>query len=122
MTTSCSERGVTLLELLVAMTLLAIALVGLAASFPLSMYGVASGGYQTSATLFGQQCLDIAKNVPWTSVTGTNLDTWCPSPGGGFTRTTTATTSGTTKTVSIVINSPLPTGINSTTLTTILTQ
>jgi prepilin-type N-terminal cleavage/methylation domain-containing protein len=118
----CSERGVTLLELLVAMTLLAIALIGLAASFPLSMYGVASGGYQTSAALYGQQCLDIAKNMAWTAVTDTLLNAQCPALTGGFTRTVTVTTTGTIKTVDVVINFPLPTGINSTTLTTIISQ
>ena len=52
-----NQRGVTLLELLVAMMLLATALVGLAASFPLLMQAVTLGGFQTTATLLAQQCV-----------------------------------------------------------------
>jgi len=63
-----SERGVTLLELLLAMTLLAIVLVGLAASYPLAMVGVTIGGFRTAAGLLAQQCLDVAKDM---SVNGT---------------------------------------------------
>jgi Tfp pilus assembly protein PilV len=63
MTALRNERGLTLVEILVSMLLLTIALVGLAASFPLAMFGVTSGGYQTTATLLAQKCLDMAKSV-----------------------------------------------------------
>lgn len=62
------ERGVTLLELLIAMLLLGTALVGLAASFPLAMYGVTLGGYQTTATLLAQQPLEQARAVLYTNI------------------------------------------------------
>lgn len=55
------ERGVTLLELMIALLLLAVALIGLAASFPLGMYGVTLGGFQTTATLLAQQAIEQAR-------------------------------------------------------------
>lgn len=63
-----NERGLSLVEIMVAMLLLTIALVGLAASFPLAMFGVTSGGFQTTATLLAQKCLDMAKTVAYTEL------------------------------------------------------
>jgi prepilin-type N-terminal cleavage/methylation domain-containing protein len=59
------DRGVTMVELMVAMILLVIALLALAASFPYSMQGVAAGGYQTAATLLAQQSIDQARGKPY---------------------------------------------------------
>lgn len=70
------ERGITLLELLVAMTLLVIALVGLAATFPLAMFGITTGGYQTTATLLAQQGIEQAKAVNYAA-----LATWTGPDG-----------------------------------------
>lgn len=84
------ERGVTLLEVLVAMTLLSVVLVGLAASYPLAMIGVSIGGYRTTATLLAHQCIEIAKNLnTYGSLTQTNLQNECSSTtafGPRFTR------------------------------------
>jgi prepilin-type N-terminal cleavage/methylation domain-containing protein len=55
------QRGVTLPELMMAIILLVIALIGLAASFPYAMQGVIAGGYQTTATLLAQQSIDQAR-------------------------------------------------------------
>jgi Tfp pilus assembly protein PilV len=59
------QRGVTAVELLIAVMLLGIALIGLAASFPYALIGVAAGGFQTTATLLAQERLDEAKNMGW---------------------------------------------------------
>jgi prepilin-type N-terminal cleavage/methylation domain-containing protein len=78
------ERGVTLLELLVAMTLLAVALIGLAASFPLSMFGVTLGGYQTTATLLAQQSLEDARGRAYSNLTTVATGgSVCTTSGGG---------------------------------------
>jgi Tfp pilus assembly protein PilV len=69
MTVLRNERGLSLVEILVAMLLLTIALVGLAASFPLAMFGVTSGGYQTTATLLAQKCMDMAKSINYDDLT-----------------------------------------------------
>ena len=71
------DRGVTMVELMVAMILLVIALLALAASFPYSMQGVAAGGYQTAATLLAQQSIDQARGKPYDSLCA--MDT-----GGSF--------------------------------------
>lgn len=67
------ERGITLVELMVAMLLLAIALVGLAASFPLAMYGVTGGGLQTVATNLAMEIVEQAKRTDYTNLS--SLDT-----------------------------------------------
>src|SRR5262249_57758561 len=76
-------RGVTLIELLVTAMLLAIALTGLAASFPLAMQAVTGGGYQTAATLLSQQCIELAKSTPSDRLT-IDLQPNCPHNPLGF--------------------------------------
>ena len=135
-----SERGVTLVELLVAMIILAIALVGLAASFPAAMYGVSIGGFQTTATLLAEQCLEVARDMARSGVatvtqSGLTAQDGCGSStpfGPGFIRTVTvqdgATFGGgypasvTVVTVSVTFtNIPNdPTPVISTTVRTIL--
>jgi prepilin-type N-terminal cleavage/methylation domain-containing protein len=66
-------RGVTLVELMVALLLLVIALAGLAAVFPHATYGVVAGGYQSTATFLAQQKIDEAKYTPFASLS--TLDT-----------------------------------------------
>jgi prepilin-type N-terminal cleavage/methylation domain-containing protein len=82
------ERGVTMIELLIALMLLTIALLGLAASFPYSMQGVVAGGYQTTATLLAQQSIDQARGELYERLCG--MDTggsFASVPGyAGFTR------------------------------------
>lgn len=134
-----SERGVTLVELLVAMIILAVALVGLAASFPAAMYGVSIGGFQTTAALVAEQCMEIARDMARSGVatvtqSGLTAQDGCGSStafGPGFVRTVTvqdgATFGGYPASVTVVTatvtftNTPNdPTPVISTTLRTIL--
>ena len=123
----CNQRGVTLLELLVAMMLLATALVGLAASFPLLMQAVTLGGFQTTATLLAQQCIEIAKSMPYDRLS-LDLPNACPpNPTGypSFTRSLTVTPAsptGTTTTVTTQVNFQGTTGGLQTIVATILSQ
>lgn len=130
-----NQRGITMIELMLAMLLLAIALVGLAASFPLAMVGVATGGFQTTATLLAQQCIDIAKSIASESNGYTTLPATLPAscPDGavtgyaGFSRTVTITPAAppaqmTTVTVAISFSGGGGGGINDTTISTILAQ
>jgi prepilin-type N-terminal cleavage/methylation domain-containing protein len=71
------QRGVTMIELLIAMLLLAIALLGLAAAFPYALQGVIAGGYQTTATLLAQHFVDVARGKPYQNLC--SMDT-----GGSF--------------------------------------
>jgi len=120
-------RGVTLIELLVTGMLLAIALTGLAASFPLAMQAVTGGGYQTAGTLLAQQCIELAKSMPYDRLT-IDLVPNCPAnPVGyaGFTRAVTVAPTvptPTTTTVTVVVTYNSAQGQVQTALTTMLAQ
>lgn len=120
------ERGVTLLELMVAMLLLAIALIGLAASFPLAMYGVTTGGYQTTATLLAQEGMELAKATPYGSLPTLDTGSFVAVPEfPGFARRITVapgTPTPTTTTVTVVVRFSGTAGANDTTVATVLSQ
>ena len=122
-----NEKGVTLLELLIAMMLLTIALVGLAASFPLAMFGVTTGGFQTTATLLAQQCLELAKNTPYNQLPTLMLPAspCTVAPIAGFTRAADVqpgvpTANTTTVTIQVVFTGE--SGINTTSVWTIFAR
>jgi prepilin-type N-terminal cleavage/methylation domain-containing protein len=78
-----NERGVTLIELMVAMMLLTVAFIALAASFPYAMFGVVAGGFQTTATLLSQQSIDRARNTLYTALPSLSTPSGTSSCGGG---------------------------------------
>ena len=78
-----NERGVTLIEVMVAMMLLTVAFVALAASFPYAMFGVVAGGFQTTATLLSQQSIDRARNTLYTDLPSLSTPSGTSSCGGG---------------------------------------
>lgn len=122
-----NQNGVTLLELLVAMMLLATALIGLAASFPMAMYGVTTGGFQTTATLLAQQCIEIAKNTPYDNLPDLTLPAspCTGQPVAGFTRIVTvkvADPTATTTTVIVLVKFTGEGGINETNVFTIFSR
>lgn len=120
-------RGVTLLELLLAMFFLSIALVGLAASYPYAMSGVADGGFQTAATLLAQQCIELAKSMPYERLQF-DLAPACPAAPTGypaFTRTVTVSPgspTATTTTIDILVTFHARSGINQTRVVTLLSE
>ncbi len=125
------QRGVTVLELLVAMSLLATALVGLAASFPYALYGVVAGGYQTTATLLAQKDIESAKATDYASLSSLGTGGFVTVSGyDGFQRSVavaTATPTAQTTTVTVVVRFSGVGGIGAgtiydTTLVTILSQ
>ena len=125
MTTHLNERGVTMVELLVVIMLLAIALTGLAASYPLAMQAVTGGGFQTTATLLAQQCLELAKSMPYARLP-LDLAANCPAnppAHSAFTRTVTVTTASptaTSTTVTVGVTYQGSQGAVQTTIATIL--
>jgi prepilin-type N-terminal cleavage/methylation domain-containing protein len=68
------QRGVTMVELMVAMVLMTIALLALAATFPYAMYGVAASGFQTTATLLAQEAIERAKAADYGSIASLSFD------------------------------------------------
>ena len=106
------QGGATLVELMVALILLSIALVGMGAAMPYGVHPVVAGGFQTTATLLSQQGIDIARNTLYanlsTLATGGGSD--CSSGGTfaaltgfpGFTRCIAVSVSTSTTTVTVV--------------------
>jgi hypothetical protein len=122
-----TARGVTLLELLLAMFFLAVALVGLAASFPYAMTGVTAGGFQTAATLLAQQCLDLAKSMPYDRLPFDLAGSCTSNPDGypGFTRAVAVSPgspTATTTTVDVRVSFHDNQGTNETRVVTLLAQ
>ena len=68
------ERGMTMIEVVVAMVLMAVALLALSASYPYAMYGVATSGLQTAATLLAQQAIEQAQNAEYGSLARLSFD------------------------------------------------
>jgi prepilin-type N-terminal cleavage/methylation domain-containing protein len=136
------QRGVTMVELMVAMLLLATALLGLAASFPYAMYGVIAGGFQTTASLLAQQAIEKAKATDYATLNTMDIDgytgtlpTSCgdadfrtvtePISYAGFSRCVAVqpgVPTGTTTTVTVIVrfSGPIPNPIWQTTVSTIL--
>lgn len=125
------QEGITVVELLVAMSLLAIALIGLAASFPYAMYGVIAGGYQTTATLLAQQSIETAKATDYASLSSLGTGGFVVVSGyDGFQRSVTVGTgspTAQTSTITVVVRFTGVGGVGTgtiydTTLVTILSQ
>jgi prepilin-type N-terminal cleavage/methylation domain-containing protein len=122
-----NQRGVTLLELLVAMILMATALMGLAASFPYAMSGVTASGFQTAATLLAQECIERAKAMPYDRLVADLPASCTPNPSGfpGMTRALTigsGTPTATTTTITVTVTFNDRQGPNQNTVATILSQ
>ena len=133
------QRGVTMVELMVAMVLMAVALLALAATFPYAMFGVVASGFQTTATLLAQEALERAKAADYGSIASLSFDgssgtlpADCSAGGtfrpvtafAGFTRcvavqTGTPTSTTTTITAVVEFSGSVPDPIYRTTVTTI---
>jgi prepilin-type N-terminal cleavage/methylation domain-containing protein len=61
------DRGLTLAEILIALVILAVGLVGLAAVLPISSYGIQEGNQLTTATFLAEQRLEQVKGAQWTA-------------------------------------------------------
>jgi Tfp pilus assembly protein PilV len=130
---------VTMVELMVAMILMAVALLALAASVPYAMYGVVASGFQTTATLLAQEAIEQAKAADYGSIASLSFDgssgtlpTDCGGSGGfrpvtafaGFSRcvavqTGNPTSTTTTITAVVEFSGSVPNPIYRTTVVTI---
>ncbi len=63
-----------MVELMVAMVLMAVALLALAASIPYALYGVVASGFQTTATLLAQEAIERAKAADYGSISSLSFD------------------------------------------------
>jgi prepilin-type N-terminal cleavage/methylation domain-containing protein len=62
-----NERGLTLAEILVAIAIIGLGLIGLAVVIPVSSYGVQEGNQLSTATFLAEQMIERARAAPWTS-------------------------------------------------------
>jgi prepilin-type N-terminal cleavage/methylation domain-containing protein len=119
-----TQRGVTLVELLIVVMLLATALVAVVASSPLPMQAVTAGGLRTAATLWAHQCLERARAIS-DGRAPLDLEASCPAESSaypGFRRTVTVTASSpteTTITVAVRVDVPAIPGVTVTLATVV---
>jgi type IV pilus assembly protein PilV len=66
------ERGLTLAEILVALLVIGIGLVGIAVVVPVSSYGVQEGNQLSTATFLAEQMIERTRSVTWTAVPATD--------------------------------------------------
>jgi hypothetical protein len=69
-----SERGITIVEVMIAMLLMAVALLVLAASFPYALYGVMVSGLQTTATFLAHEAIERATAVDYGTIASLGFD------------------------------------------------
>lgn len=62
-----NQHGLTLAEILAAMGIIGIGLVGLMVVVPISSFGVQEGNQLSKATFLAEQRLEQTRNAPWTS-------------------------------------------------------
>jgi len=73
--TRVSGRGFTLIEIIIALTILAIGLVSLAAYLPVALEASRKGSDLTKAAIIAQSLLEEVKTSTYTDITGAD-DTW----------------------------------------------
>jgi len=61
------QRGMTVAEILVALVIISIGLVGLASVLPISSYGIQQGNQLSTATFLAEQRLEQIKGLAWTA-------------------------------------------------------
>ena len=67
-----NERGLTLAEILVAVAIIGLGLVGLAVVIPVSSYGVQEGNQLSTATFLAEQMIERARAAAWTGTPATD--------------------------------------------------
>ncbi len=101
-------RGITSMELLIAIIILTVGILGVLTAFSPSYTSVSTAGRQDHAVALAYDKLEELKNYPWDSIA-----TGSDSPTGGFSRTWTITTTSSLATVKITITHPgIPKAVN----------
>jgi hypothetical protein len=110
-----------MMELMVAMVLMAVALLALAATFPYAMFGVVASGFQTTATLLAQEAIERAKAADYGSIASLSFDgssgTLPTDCNGGGTFRTVAAFTGFSRCVAVQVGTPTAT---TTTITAVI--
>ena len=97
------SKGFTLLEMLIAMTILSVALLGLGQMMLLSIGGASFGNKVTEATTFAQDKMEELRTVDWNGLQGGN-DSIGGAQGIQYQRAWTVVPTGKMKTVSLAVS------------------
>ena len=90
------QRGLTLVEVLAALAVLGIGIVGVVVVIPVAVHGIRAGDQVSTATFLGEQALERARGLSWSRVPA--VDCLGLSPGDASPVPTGATCHGTTST------------------------
>src|SRR6266540_2492628 len=63
-----NQLGMTLAEILIAITIIGVGLVALASAIPIAAYGIQEGNQLSTATFLANQRLEQIRNAQWTAV------------------------------------------------------
>jgi len=66
--TPSDDRGLTLVEVLIALVVISVGLVGIAIVVPVSSEAIQQGGQLSRATFLAEQTLEQARTAAWTSI------------------------------------------------------
>ena len=101
-----NDQGLTLLEILVAVTVLCVGLLAVAVMFPTSSTNIDYGGEMSRATALAQEKIEEFRNTTFASITGGN------DAPTGYTRTWTVSEAGSTpfrmRTVTVTVSWTAP--------------
>ncbi|UCD71560.1 MAG: prepilin-type N-terminal cleavage/methylation domain-containing protein [Syntrophobacterales bacterium] len=98
-----TSRGFTLLEMLIALTILSVALLGLGQMMLLSIRGTSFGNKVTEATTFAQDKMEELRTVDWNGLEDGN-DTISGSQGIQYQRAWTVVPTGIMKTINLAVS------------------
>jgi prepilin-type N-terminal cleavage/methylation domain-containing protein len=98
-----TSKGFTLLEMLIAMTILSVALLGLGQMMLLSIRGTSFGNKVTEATTFAQDKMEELRTVDWNALQDGN-DSISGSQGIQYQRSWTVVPTGKMKTINLAVN------------------
>jgi len=79
-----NDRGMTLMEILIAIGIIGVGLAALASVIPVSSYGIQEGNQLSTATFLANQRLEQVRNTRWSAGAGVVGVLPCPVPSGSF--------------------------------------
>ena len=120
------EGGMSVLELLVAMFLLAVVLLGTAASFPLALHAVASAARQTTMAWLARDTLELARRTAYGAIPGLDSSGFVEVPSHRGLERSIAVAPGSpslgTTTITVVLRAPSDPSMGAMTMATVVTE
>jgi prepilin-type N-terminal cleavage/methylation domain-containing protein len=85
-----NQRGMTVVEMMIAIGIISVGLVALSSAIPLAAYGIREGSQLSTATFLANQRMEQVRNALWTACPevdhlGVSASATSPPQGGGVT-------------------------------------